>query len=281
MQSIPRAASSFVLVLLACATGVRAQEEVLEEGAVERRWKNTAELALVQTSGNAESFTFSLRDNFVWNWASSSLTSEIFALRGEATNRILTNEGGAISESSETEVTAEQYALSSKYDRSINERLGWYGNLAWERNELSGIDSRFGAGVGVSYLFFENDVRKLIGEAGLGYVSEKPVSGDTREFARGRLFGRYERKISETSGFETEVELLPNLEDTDDLLVNFLAAVTASITSKMALRLSYTVAYDNQPIVVVVEGDDPDEPDGMFEFESADAILSASLVINF
>ena len=252
-----------------------------QEEEAKRRWSNTAELALVQTGGNAESFTFSLRDSFVWNWDKASLTSEILALRGEATNRILVNDGGAISETSETEVTAEQYGLSSKYDRSISERLGWYTDIAWERNELSGIDSRFSGGAGVSYLFFENELRRFVGEAGLGYASEKPVSGDSNEFVRGRLFGRFERKISETSGFETELELLPNLEDTEDFLANFLAAVTASITSKMALRLSYTVTYDNQPIVVVFKGDDPDEPDGTFEFESADTILSASLVINF
>ena len=41
------------------------------------------------------------------------------------------------------------------------------------------------------------------------------------------------------------------------------------------------VDEDNQPIIVIVKGDDPDEPDGPFEFESSDTILSASLVIDF
>lgn len=252
-----------------------------QEEEAERRWSNTAELALVQTGGNSESFTFSLRDSFVWNWQRSSLTSEILALRSEATKRILINEGGVIDESRETEVTAEQFGLSTKFERTISEQLGWYADLAGERNELSGVSSRVGIGGGVSYLFFENELRRLVGEAGLGYVREDPVSGNASEFARGRLFGRYERKIGETSSFESELELLPNLEDTEDFLANFLAAVTARLTAKLALRMSYTVTYDNQPIVVVVKGDDPDEPDGTFEFESADTILSASLVISF
>ena len=57
--------------------------------------------------------------------------------------------------------------------------------------------------------------------------------------------------------------------------------MTAKISAKLALKLSYTVTYRSQPIVVEVPGDTPDEPSGSFEFDSTDTILSASLVIDF
>ncbi len=257
-----------------------AQEEPPEEEAA-RKWANTTELALVQTDGNSESFTFSLRDSFTWNWEKASLTSELFALRAESAVRVLTNEGGEVQESSESELTGEQYSLSSKYSRELSDRFGWYVDAGWERNRLAGLDNRFGVGGGFSHLFIDNEVRNFLGEAGLGYRDETPVSGSSEGFVFGRLFGRYERAITETSGFETELELIGNLEDTDDYVASFLVAVTARISAKLALRMSYTLAYRGRPIVIVVPGDDVDEADGMFEFDAADSILSASLVIAF
>ena len=58
-----------------------------------------------------------------------------------------------------------------------------------------------------------------------------------------------------------------------------MTSVTAALTSKLALKTSYTVRYDNEPVVEVLEapGFDP----VLFEFDETDTILSASLVIDF
>ncbi len=136
-------------------------------------------------------------------------------------------------------------------------------------------------GGGFSYYFIRNDLQEFFGEAGAGYRFEDPVTGDSVEFPFLRLFGRWDRAITDTSSFETELELIQNLDDTGDTLANFLAAVTAKITAKLALKLSYTLTYRTEPIVVEVPGDDLDEPSGSFEFDSTDTILSASLVIDF
>jgi putative salt-induced outer membrane protein YdiY len=271
----------FLLSVLT-VTPALAQEEPAEEvEAVGRRWENSTELALVQTGGNSESFTFSLRDRFTWNWEKASWVSDLFALRAESTTRLLINEDGEVRETSNTELTGEQYALSSKYYRNIRERLDWYGDLAWEQNQLAGLDSRLSVGAGIAHVFVDNGSRKFQGEIGLGFRDEAPVKGPSESFGFGRLYGRYERTITETSGFETDLELITSLEDTSNYVANFLAAVTARISAKMALKMSYTLEYRGQPIVTVVPGDTPDEPDGLFEFGASDSILSASLVIAF
>lgn len=247
-----------------------------------RNWSNTAELALVETSGNSEAFTLSLRDTFAWKWGEDrTLTGEIFGLRAESTSRTLINEDGTVQEESVEELTGEQYSLSAKYDQIFSERLGWYADAGWEQNKLAGLQSRFTGGGGLSYYILRNDLQKLFGEVGLGYRMEKPVSGDSTEFPFLRLFGRWDRTITETSSFETDLEVIQNLDDTSDAVANLLAAVTAKISAKLALKLSYTVTYRTQPIVVEVDGDTPDEPKGQFEFDSTDTILSASLVIDF
>jgi putative salt-induced outer membrane protein YdiY len=277
----PSRAALILSAVVLAASVARAQEPEEAEGAG-RPWSNKAELALVQTGGNSESFTLSLRDTFSWSWSENSkLTAEVFGLRAESTTRVLVNEGGEVIEDNVEEVTGEQYLLAAKYSRVFTERLGWYTDIGWERNRLSGLESRFTGGGGFSYFFIRNAVQELAGEAGAGYRSEEPVTGVREEFPFLRLFGRWERAISGTSSFETDLEIIQNLEDTDDTVANFLAAVTAKISAKMALRVSYTATYRTQPIVVEVEGDDPSEPPGLFEFDKADTILSASLVIDF
>jgi putative salt-induced outer membrane protein YdiY len=258
-----------------------AQEEPVEEPV--RRWENTAELALVQTAGNSESFTLSLRDTFIWRWNNASLTSEIFALRAESATRSLSNEDGQAVEMFDSEVTGEQFLLSSKYDREISERTGWYADVQAERNPLAGFDSRLSVGGGASHIFVDSEARRFVGEAGLGYLSETPVEGadDSDAFPFGRLFGKYKRSITETSDFSAELELISNLDNTDDHYVNFLVALTARISAKLALKMSYSMAYRGEPIVVLVPGDTPDVPDAKFELDSLDTILSTSLVIAF
>jgi putative salt-induced outer membrane protein YdiY len=272
-------------LILLSTTAVLAQEESAEEPAEEpaRRWENTAELALVQTAGNSESFTFSLRDTFVWNWDRASLTSELFALRAESATRVLSNEAGEVMETFDSEVTGEQFSLSSKYNREISERTGWYTDVLADRNPLAGFDRRFAVGAGVSHLFVDSEARRFRGEAGLGYLTETPIedAGPSEDFLFGRLFGEYKRSITETSDFRTELELMSSLDNTDDHYVNFLVAVTARISAKLALKMSYTMAYRGEPVVVTVPGETPDVPDGEFEFDSLDTILSTSLVIAF
>jgi hypothetical protein len=49
----------------------------------------------------------------------------------------------------------------------------------------------------------------------------------------------------------------------------------------MALKVSPTLLYDNQPVVVDVQPVAPATAAAPFEFDKLDTILTAALVINF
>ena len=54
------------------------------------------------------------------------------------------------------------------------------------------------------------------------------------------------------------------------------------MTSKLAIKVSYTVLYSNEPPVhVVPDTVAPIGPDAVVPFEKTDTILAAALVINF
>ena len=152
----------------------------------------------------------------------------------------------------------------------------------WGRNKPSGIKDRASVGAGVGYQFVKDDKDNLAGELGLDYTDETQVGVPevSDSFAGARGFLGYERKLSATSKFNAELELLENLDETSDWRGNAVASVTASLTQKLALKASYRLAYDNEPVQQVIPGPIPAQ-DAIFTVDKTDTILSIALVINF
>jgi putative salt-induced outer membrane protein YdiY len=249
----------------------------------ERPWTDTAEFSLVSTTGNTETESFAFANKFVYTWPQASFTLDASALRvnttfpGDPVNR----NGKVTFPDRESKTTAAAYNLDGKYRRTIREGFHWYAGAAWDRNRPLGIDDRTTISAGVGYLLFKDDRHSLLGEVGADYTDESRVGGDDDSFAGARAYLGYERTLSETSKLTSELELLENLDDTSDLRGSWVTSVTASLTSKMALKMSYTVLYDAQPVEILVPGDDPGERDAWYEYDKTDTILTASLVINF
>jgi putative salt-induced outer membrane protein YdiY len=250
-----------------------------EEGEEKKSWSNTTELSLVNTSGNSQTSNFAVTNKFETAVGKGTLKIHFDALRNETTLRAAQNIGGVLVIDETTQVSAESYKLDGQYNRPINERLNWYARVGWHRDELAGIDNAYTAGGGIGYLFFKNDAHTLNGEIGLGYVQEKFVDGHEDDFSELRVFLDYHRELSKTSKLFTELEVLENLDETSDLRANGLIGVSANLSKRIALAVSYTMKYDAEPVVVILS--DPGFPDVLFEFDDLDTIFKASLVINF
>ena len=130
----------------------------------------------------------------------------------------------------------------------------------------------------------ENEEHRLQVELGADYTQENQVGGTDDSYAGARAYFGYLWNFTETAKFESSLELLENLEETSDLRAAWISSVTASLTAKLALKASYAVFYDNQPVELII-GPDAGAPlgtsDAVFEFDDIDTVLSASLVINF
>lgn len=274
---------AFSFVLVALAIPARAQDP---EPADERPWSASAEFSAVVVTGNSESTTISLANTFEYAWERAELIVDASALRTETTNLVFVNVDGDLTVNDVEDVTAENYQVTTKYRRELSERFLWYGSLGWDRNELSGIADRYSAGAGVGWRLIETERQKLTGEVGATYVDETRVPGtDPREqtFANARAFMGYERKIGDDSKLTGELEVLENLDDTDDLRANAVASLTSTLTELLSLKVSYKVRFDNQPVVLVIPDQDPEPPNvtRQYEFDEVDTIFSAALVVNF
>lgn len=277
--SIRAAVPAMIAMALLAAPVARAADEA--EGAG-RPWTNSAEVGFVQTSGNSETTNIKLSDKFVYGWDKWQLEINALALRAEQTTRTAANVAGALVVTEESKTTAETYQLGGILRRDIRDGFYWLTGLEWTRNRPAGLDDRYQAQVGLGYRFFKTDVHELQTELGVTYTDETFVPGTEppdQNYAGARAFAGYTRKLSPTSTFTQTLELLENLDDTADWRGKSETAVTASITSSVALKASFTLLYDNRPVVQVLSA--PGFNDVLFEFDSTDTILAASLVVNF
>jgi putative salt-induced outer membrane protein YdiY len=244
----------------------------------DRPWSNAADFSVVLTGGNSEATSLSLTDRFSYRWPRSQVTLTVSALRSRTVERgdpELVDGEVIVPERS---ATAEAYSANGKYRYSLTTALLTYGAGSWERDRRAGIDDRFSGVIGIGYRILETERQSFVAEVGVDYTDENRVDGTGMSYAGVQATLGYERALTETATLTGEVEVLENLEETKDVRVNSTAALTASLSQRLALKLSYLLKFDNRPVTILV---DPGTSDQVFVFDKTDTRLGASLVVNF
>lgn len=247
----------------------------------ERPWSNTADLSVVITGGNSGVLSIALSDKFTYRWTRSQVVFEAAGLKTRTEERDLVNEGGQVEVRERSRTTAEEYALSGRYRYRFYEGAFAFSSAGWRRDEFAGIDNRYTGALGLGYQLLDAERTKLSIEVGTDWTREEPLDLAADEFVGAQVRTSLEQRLSDVAKLDSEVELLENLENTDDLRLNWFNAVTASLSEVFAIKLGYLVRYDNEPALEIVPGDDPGEPAATFAFDKTDTRFSASLVVNF
>lgn len=258
----------------AFAQVARAQDEP------EKAWTNVADLSLVTTGGNSQVTTWAISDKFVYDWSRSQLIFEGSALKSDTRVRDVSNVAGEAVVDENTATTAEEYFVGGRYRYSFAANLFTYTSGRWYRNEFSGIDNRLSAAFGLGYRILAQEKQTFSLEVGADWTNEEQVASQSNTFGGVQAVFDYQYKFSESAVFDGDLAFLENLKDTEDLRINLVLALTASMTKTFAISLRYTVLFDNQPVQVLVPSDAPGVPDATFTFDKTDTRFAASLVIN-
>ncbi|MDY0191083.1 MAG: DUF481 domain-containing protein [Desulfuromonas sp.] len=214
-------------------------------------WKDKAELAYVDTSGNTEVTTLSAK-----NHLSYQFTDQI---KGLWKVEVLNGE-------SDGERNAESYFTELRGDYAYSDLLYHYANASWLKDRFIDVDSRTVLGAGSGYKFLTGAKHFLVGEAGLTYTMEEFTDDSDDQYVGGRLFGQYDYQLNESTRFTQSVEGLFDLEQLDNYRLNTETALITAINSVLSFKTSYVIKYDNDPALGT---------------EHTDTILAASLVANF
>jgi putative salt-induced outer membrane protein len=129
----------------------------------------------------------------------------------------------------------------AQYNRLFSER--WYGYVHLEglHDGIADLKYRFTLSPGAGYYFVKETNTTLAGEAGPAIVFERLGTNDST-YATLRLAERFEHKFNDRARMWQSVEFLPQIDQTDNYLVNAEIGIEASITKRLSLR---AVLQDN------------------------------------
>jgi len=213
-------------------------------------WSGQGELSFVSTSGNSDTQTLGVGVEAAYQPLPWSVAFKAAFVRNEA----------------DGEEKASSFAAMLRGARAISPRLEAFARGDYLKNRFAGIQSRWSGEGGVAYALFPSPPQRLKAEAALGYTTERRVAAEDSSFPSGRIGLIYEWQISKSAVYSEELSFVEDLEDTGNWRIVNTGAVTADVTTVLALKLSFAILYSNEPVP---------------GFGKRDATLSAAIVAKF
>lgn len=192
----------------------------------------TSDFSFVNTGGNARVTTTGFSDKMIfrhgWRWTHTQTFGVIYG-------------------KSQGEVNAESYRAGVRSDMAFTARLASYAQVAFFRNVFAGKAAEYETSLGLSGLVYDSPKSQFRFESGLTRTHQRATTDAVRKFLGARVAGLYRHSFGTATYFEQQVELLPNLDDGDDLRLNSASAIVAPISSHIGLKAKYEVRWDHQP----------------------------------
>lgn len=241
-----------VSLLLAAALPLAAQEPAAPPAPPPPPplWSGQGELSFVSTSGNSDTQTLGVGAELAYQPLPWSAAFKAAFVRNEA----------------DGEEKANSLAAMLRGARAFSPRLEVFARGDYLKNRFAGIESRVSGEGGVAYAIFPAPPHKLKAEAALGYTAEQRIAAPDRHFPGARVGLLYEWQISKTAVYSEELSFIEDLDDTSNWRLVNAGALTADVTTVLALKLSFAILYSNEPVP---------------GFGKRDTTLSAAVVAKF
>lgn len=211
-------------------------------------FSGTAELGFTKLSGNSNSETLIGKSSLSWHLKPWTHTFHM--------------EAKHVSSSGETTTQQYQIGQRERYDLG-NDRYA-FGLLRWEQDRFSGYDDQVTAIVGKGLTLLPGPEHNLSIEAGPGYRYDNITDSGHENYLLAYSAVDYKWQLSDTSSFEQQF----SVEGTrDNLISRSYTALTVSINSSLALKLSHEIENNTNP---------PDDDD-----ENTDTTTAASILYSF
>lgn len=162
--------------------------------------------------------------------------------------------------------TASAFTVGGRIDRILSSRVSAFAGVNWQRNRFAGISRRFEELIGLGYQLMARERDQLGVEAGVAFNQQRSTAGVSDNFLAARAAGTYRHLLGDKAFVQQDLELLPNLKTSKDFRVNSESALVAPISRTIALKLAYTIRFDNLP-----------EPG----FKKTDRVLSSGIQVTY
>lgn len=196
--------------------------------------KGEAAMGLLTTSGNSQTQSFNgkvLLDYLAAKWKNNFTAT-------------------ALNNGDEEDTTAERYTAGDKLDYNFTARDYPFGAIDFEKDLFGGIRERTAETVGYGRHVLTGKVHLLDAEIGAGArQTEEQGTGDKESEAIGRVGGKYQWNISETSAFAQSLKVESGASNT---FTEAVSELKLSIVGNLFTAISFTarknsdVAPDNK-----------------------------------
>jgi putative salt-induced outer membrane protein len=236
--------SSWIVAAVALVAGPLAAQDPPPP----RPWEFNGDVGFVNTAGNSEVTNLNVGEKLTHIQGRFTFKQNFALVYGRT--------DGA--------TTTSQWRTGIRGDLALSPRLAVYGLTGFDRNRFAGIERRFEEGVGIGVKLVAAERTKVEVEAGLSLTQQRSTLDVTDNFSAARSAALFQYNFRPTAYLLQTVEVLPNLEETDDLRVNTETALVAPLSRRLAVKISYVVRYDKLP-----------EPG----FEKTDRLLTSGLQV--
>lgn len=225
-MNIRRHALRLALPVLVAASILPAQEEA--PAAVT---KFTSDFGYVATSGNTAVTTMSVGERWTHTRTRFALEQTFALVYGQQDGIVNTN----------------NLRAGLRADYRIDRLFALFGGAAFDRNTFAGIEKRFEEQIGVQYRALAAPRDTIRVEGGGSITQQIAVGGGQTNFPSARAAGVWRHNFTGASYFQQNVEYLPNLSTPIDWRINTESSVVAPISSRIGVKVSYVIRYDNLP----------------------------------
>ncbi|MCE1227915.1 MAG: DUF481 domain-containing protein [Firmicutes bacterium] len=269
---------------------------LVAQEAPKRPWTNVSTFSLVATSGNAKGQTLGFANDFAYKWDLTTLTVKASAVRANSTvtNRTAvgtTLNNAVVSEQDVTTTTAEMYSLNGRVDHRFKsyDRLYTFGEAGWVRNRPAGLDSKTGVLGGVGYIWADSPTTKFRTDLGFGVTHEVPMvepPGFKATYGTWTLGAQLKQALGATSAYTMDLALTDSFSNSKDWQGFIKQGVTATLSSRLALKVGLDLFYRNIPNLIAVNAYTPAIPPVLLgqvsiPAKKLDSVFTTSLVVTF
>jgi putative salt-induced outer membrane protein YdiY len=254
-------------------------------------WYFDADLGAVWNGGNSESSAIGAGAELRRVWPKWRLAFSGTASQTETTTKSRFATGTStdfdVEETSVTEKTSEYFNARAVGAYDISEHFFAIAGVDWMRNRPAGIDSRTLLAAGAGNTWYDTDTRMLRTFYNFTYtfeedVVENPVTNS--EFAGLQAGYALHNQITANTKLESNAVVDFNLDNTDDIRVNWFAALPVSLSSRLELKPSLRVMWRNDPAleeISLLDGGGAEIDKVTTQLSEWDTIFTLALVISF
>lgn len=231
---------------------IPAEDEALEEEVEKAETKLTAELGFTYVSGNAVLVALNSGLQLSHKWKRNRFELPATLNIGQSIADV--DGSGSLSDEERDEgltENARRIIVEPRYDRFLSDRDSVFVVIGVLHDPFIGYDLRPHQALGYSRLLVTDDNTEVRVEVGIDYAQEFYVAGvDPRymDIIAARVQGVFAEQFNDNVGFANTIEIYENLVDRNDLRLLNTATFTSTINSKLTLKLSHKLLFDNVPV---------------------------------